>query len=164
MKFGFDWPIGLGEDVRAFWTDLRWTYDGRTPEHGYDELKSIIFYFSYKKQSFEFDLALKRTKVNPGSLFEHIVIRTGPQFYIPSLTKPVEIGPVVLGNMFEGLCTRYVRVGHHGHVTRCREQTFVVYIQGRSTQNLTLIGQAVLEKMFEHCRQTTNGRQSMGIS
>ena len=68
MKFGFHWPRALGEDVRAFWTDLRWTYDERTPEHGYDELKSITFTFLIKKNKVtKFDLAIKRTKVNPGS-------------------------------------------------------------------------------------------------
>ena len=31
------------------------------------------------------------------------------------------------------------------------------------TSNLALTGQAVLEKMFEHCERRTDGRRTMGI-
>ena len=71
-----------------------------------------------------------------------------PRYYIPSF---VEIGPPVLEKkIFERLVMW----------PRSREQTYVPPIQGGSTQNLALIGQAVSEKkLFEN----VNGRRIMGI-
>ena len=55
--------------------------------------KSTVFTFSYgKAQITKFDLAVKLVKVNPGSLFEQIIMGWSPRCYIPSF---VEIGPPV---------------------------------------------------------------------
>ena len=70
-----------------------------------------------------------------------------PRCYIPSLVK---IGPPVLEKkIFEGFFTIHGRGGHLGHVTQMPRTNFRSPYPMRLHINLTLIGQAVLEKMFE---------------
>ena len=57
----------------------------------------------------------------------------------------------------------YGRDDHLGHVTQMPRLTFVPPTQEGFTQNMALIGQAVSEKMFEHCERRTddNGQRRM---
>ena len=85
-----------------------------------------------------------------------------PRCYIPSFGK---IGPPFLEKIFEGFLP-YIGVSAILVMwPRCREQTFAPPTQGGSTENLSLIGQAVSEeKTFEIVDgRTTDGRQTMGI-
>ena len=86
-----------------------------------------------------------------------------PKCYIPNF---LEIDPLVAEKIFEGfipyvdmaaILVMFMR-------PRCRKQTFVSPTNRGSTQNLALIGKAVLENRFEHCGWTYSGRQNMGIS
>ena len=61
--------------------------------------KSTVFTFSYRKAKVtKFDLAIKKVKVTPGSLFEQAMMGRSPQCYILTF---VEIGPPVSEKIFE---------------------------------------------------------------
>ena len=53
--------------------------------------------------------------------------------------------------IFEVFFTIYGRGRHLGHVTQMPRTNFRSPYPRDSTLNLALIGQAVLEKIFEHC-------------
>ena len=97
--------------------------------------------------------------VNLGSSFEQTMVGPSPQCYIPSHKV---IGPLVLEKkIFEGFLL-YMRVAATLAMwPRPREQIFVLPSHLGSIWNLVLIGQAVLEKIFENGgRWTTDGRRA----
>ena len=123
--------------------------------------KSTIFSFSYSKAFVsKVDLAVKYVKVTPMSSFEQFMMDWSPQCYIPSF---VEIGLLVLEKkIFEGFLPYMGVAAILVMSPRCREQNFVPPIQGGSTYNLALIGQAVSEmKMSEHCGRRTTDKPYM---
>ena len=79
-------------------------------------------------------------------------------------TKFRENGQLVLDRRFLKGFTIYGRGGHLGHVTQMsRKKLSFPPTQGGSTQNLTLIGQAVLEKKMFEIVYDDDGRRTMGI-
>ena len=63
--------------------------------------QSTVFTFFYRKAKVtNFDLAVKKVKVTPGSLFEQAMMDRSPRCFIPTF---VEIGPPVPEKIFEGI-------------------------------------------------------------
>ena len=57
---------------------------------------------------------------------------------------------------FRRVFTIYGRGGHLGHVTQMLRTNFRSPYPRKFHLNLALIGQAILEKIFEHCERKTD--------
>ena len=79
----------------------------------------------------------------------------GPQYYIPSFVEIGQVHVVLQEKIFEGFLAYMGMVAIMVILPSCRQQIFLSPTHGGSTPNLALIGQAVSEKMFEHCERRT---------